>query len=239
MVCHQRPRGERLVGPRHLVVAFHADRLRPERQNVGRTRVGWRHMSPSRFHPPFDSRSRSDNPETPEMKPTNRADRIHEIIERRRPLAERISATAGRINDVSTDLEALLMLCTSLRESTLDGSHTDDLAEFVSHVDTLQKLLALRQGELEMLAERFLRQTLTIGVVGRARQGKSKFLQSITGLTSNVIPDGSGSHCTGVKSRISHHDGRFGATVYVYNEETFLAKVVAPYYERLTLGEPP
>ncbi|MGD1701649.1 hypothetical protein [Dapis sp. BLCC M229] len=41
-------------------------------------------------------------------------------------------------------------------------------------------------------------------MVGKPRQGKSKFLQTLTGLSRNEIPDGSGQHCTGVMSIIYH-----------------------------------
>lgn len=169
----------------------------------------------------------------------NRADHIKDILSRRRPLADRINRTAVHFSKLNGDLDSLMRLCEVIKESISDNSHISELVELISHIDLLQTHLVKRQSEIEKLASRFQRETLTIGVVGRARQGKSRFLQSITGLTADVIPDGSGSHCTGVKSIISHKDGNFHAKVYVYNEYKFLTNVIAPYYERLNLGEPP
>jgi hypothetical protein len=54
------------------------------------------------------------------------------------------------------------------------------------------------------LKNRFSRDTLNIGVIGRARQGKSRLLQSLTGLSAAEIPDGDRQHCTGVRSTIHH-----------------------------------
>ncbi|MEM7592066.1 MAG: hypothetical protein AAF383_11215 [Cyanobacteria bacterium P01_A01_bin.83] len=39
-------------------------------------------------------------------------------------------------------------------------------------------------------------------VVANARQGKSRLLRSLTGLSEDVIPDGEHGHCTSVASTI-------------------------------------
>lgn len=78
-------------------------------------------------------------------------------------------------------------------------------------------------------------------MVGRARQGKSRLLQSLTGLSSAEIPDGSGQHCTGVRSNI-HHNAEIGETyaeVCFHTERSFLDEVIAPYYWQLQLGSHP
>jgi len=93
---------------------------------------------------------------------------------------------------------------------------------------------------LDKLKTRFSRPTLNIGVIGRARQGKSRLLQSLTGLTKDEIPDGSGQHCTGVRSTIQHHsDIETYGEVLFYTEHTFLNEIIAPYYQDLKLGIKP
>lgn len=74
-------------------------------------------------------------------------------------------------------------------------------------------------------------------MVGRARQGKSRLLQSLTGLTSAEIPDGDRQHCTGVRSTIHHKltVDTYGE-VWFHSERSFLDEVIAPYYEKLRLG---
>ena len=56
--------------------------------------------------------------------------------------------------------------------------------------------------DLERLRNRFSRKALNITVIGRARQGKSRLLQTITGLSAEEIPDGNLAFCTGVRSDI-------------------------------------
>jgi hypothetical protein len=93
---------------------------------------------------------------------------------------------------------------------------------------------------LDRLYYRFSRKTLNIGVVGRARQGKSRLLQSLTGLTAQEIPDGNGAHCTGVRSTIFHRPNqKTEATVLFHDEKSFLVDRLAPYYSGLELGSCP
>lgn len=52
------------------------------------------------------------------------------------------------------------------------------------------------------IEERFSRKTINIAVIGGARQGKSKLLQTISGLSNEVIPAFDTSDCTGATSMI-------------------------------------
>ena len=63
-----------------------------------------------------------------------------------------------------------------------------ELADPSAFVLQLQKC----QKECERLEKRFNRDTINISVVGRARQGKSRLLQSISGLRDEVIPASNG-----------------------------------------------
>ncbi len=59
-------------------------------------------------------------------------------------------------------------------------------------------------------------------------------------MTKAEIPDGSGQHCTGVRSTIYHNPmvETYGE-VWFYTERSFLDEVIAPYYEQLKLGNKP
>ena len=61
----------------------------------------------------------------------------------------------------------------------------------------------LREG-YEALNTRFQRDFINIAVVGPARQGKSRLLQSISGLDSRCIPAFDGDHCTGARSVVEN-----------------------------------
>lgn len=89
--------------------------------------------------------------------------------------------------------------------------------------------------EIRRVKLRFHRETLTIGVIGQARQGKSRLLQSLTGLTSEEIPDGNLGFCTGVRSNIHHRvNKQTSGIVTFYSELEFLDEVIRPYYEKLS-----
>ena len=64
--------------------------------------------------------------------------------------------------------------------------------------------LAAYLEEAERLHTRFSRDTINISVIGRAGQGKSTLLKSITGLGDDVIPTAPSGDCTGAKSVISN-----------------------------------
>ena len=76
-------------------------------------------------------------------------------------------------------------------------------------------------------------------MIGRAGQGKSRLLQSLSGL-SDEIPTGDRSHCTGVRSTIHHNPNveTYGE-IWFHSERSFLNEVINPYYEKLRLGVKP
>ena len=86
---------------------------------------------------------------------------------------------------------------------------------------------------------RFRRPYLTVGAVGRSGQGKSRFLQSLTGLTDQEIPAARGGFMTGATSMIRHQAGPGAAEVELHDERSFLSDVIGPYYAGLGLGPPP
>ena len=168
----------------------------------------------------------------------DRAERIANIIQKRRPLAQKIAEVQASIRSLSQALRDLQELGASLMAQIDDPGIAGRLQE----VDFSKIQIGLA-GELEVLSKlraRFDRDTLNIGVVGRARQGKSRLLQSITGLTAAEIPDGSRQHCTGVRSTIYHNPlvSAYGE-VWFHSQRSFLDEVIAPYYEQLHLGAKP
>ena len=75
---------------------------------------------------------------------------------------------------------------------------------------------------LENLKKRFSRDAVQIAFVGFERQGKSCFLQSISGLNNKVIPAYSGTSCTGAVSVIHNVDKDLEVHIDFYDQETFL-----------------
>jgi len=169
----------------------------------------------------------------------SRTSQIRQIIDKRHPLAERVKQVEANLTTLAEKLRNLEnhrdRLLEELEE---DATVVGRLREL--NLSRLQEQITTELDPLAKLRSRFARHTLNIGVVGRARQGKSRFLQSLSGLTTAEIPDGDLQHCTGVRSTIHHspHVETYGE-VWFYTEPSFLNEVISPYYEHLNLGRPP
>ncbi|GAB1545465.1 hypothetical protein NUACC21_81410 [Scytonema sp. NUACC21] len=169
---------------------------------------------------------------------TKRAGKIASIIEKRRPLVHKIERVEANLKTLSSALRYLENHRNELNQQVEDANVSGRLREI--DLAQLQIKIATELEALSRLKVRFCRDTLNIGVVGRARQGKSRLLQSLTGLTAAEIPDGDRQHCTGVRS-IIHHSANvvtYGE-VWFHSERSFLDEVIAPYYEKLYLGAKP
>ena len=77
--------------------------------------------------------------------------------------------------------------------------------------------------ECDNLMKRFSRDSINISVVGRAGQGKSTLLQSISGLSNEIIPASDGADCTGAKSVILNRPGKTSARIVYYSEDELVA----------------
>ncbi len=125
----------------------------------------------------------------------HRANIIANIIEKRRPLSRKIEGVEANLKELLSALNEI----ESHRSTLLTRIDDPNIRGRLDDVDFLKIQLNINE-ELKALAKlriRFSRDTLNIGVVGRARQGKSRLLQSLTGLTAAEIPDGDRHHCTG------------------------------------------
>lgn len=89
--------------------------------------------------------------------------------------------------------------------------------------------------ECNRLEKRFNRETINISVVGRARQGKSRLLQSISGLPNEIIPADDGGDCTGAKSIITNSNEPIRAIVSFYSEAEII-NAVNDYLKALNTG---
>ena len=169
----------------------------------------------------------------------SRSLQIDRVIEKRQPLANRIETVENNLKAVSNLLQEVEETRDSLLSLIDDSTLTNRLNE-IGYVSSVISQINIELNTLEKLKSRFSRPTLNIGVVGRARQGKSRLLQSLTGLSEAEIPDGDDQHCTGVRSNIYHQPGiETYAEIYFHSEYSFLNEVIAPYYQQLNLGTIP
>ena len=147
-----------------------------------------------------------------------------------------LSSALGTLDDLSRELAGRIE--PPADETDEDAAQTVAALRGLRFGDLrgdLERLLP----ELTRLRTRFTRDHLAVGVVGRARQGKSRLLQSLSGLTDAEIPSGDLGHCTGARSVLRHRTGEVAATVHFYSEDRFLRNVLGPYFRDLNLGDPP
>lgn len=163
---------------------------------------------------------------------------IASIIEKRRPLSEKIAGVEADLKS----LESALQHLEEHRSQLLAQVDDPNVAKLLQDINLakLQQSINTEQKTLLKLKERFCSKTVKIGVVGRARQGKSRLIQSLTGLSGREIPDGERQYCTGVPCTIYHNSSEESyADVWFYSEESFLAEVIGSYYEKLRLSSKP
>ncbi|GAA0393169.1 hypothetical protein Acor_63370 [Acrocarpospora corrugata] len=168
----------------------------------------------------------------------DRAEKIAAIRARRAENATRTEAIGTHLADVETALLTLERVRADLLDRVGEEPR-ERLSALGPGLRDLADKIALERAAVDRALARLRRGTLNIGVVGRARQGKSRLLQSLTGLTNREIPDGSGRFCTGVPSTIRHFDGQTYADVYYHSERSFVDEVVGLYYDRYGLGARP
>jgi hypothetical protein len=161
---------------------------------------------------------------------------VESIIKKRHSIAE-------AVYPVCQHLEVLLREMNSLSnhrrrlENTVEGISANLLHEL--NFQQIEACLHQEINELQRLIARLSRSTLNVGVIGRMRQGKSSFLQSVSGLSDQVIPAYSGGACTATMSKIYHHEGDVKAIVKLHSAKSFLEEVICPYFQQLMLGCPP
>ncbi|GGA22372.1 hypothetical protein [Okeania sp. KiyG1] len=170
---------------------------------------------------------------------TNISSEIKNIIEKRQPLAKRVEKVEAHLISLQQYIQRLIRERNNFLPQ-LNDSQTSEILQGIN-LPQIEQEITTNLTIISKLKARFSRQTLNIGVVGKPRQGKSKFLQTLTGLTRNEIPDGSGQHCTGVMSIIYHQLQAKSTTgkVYSHSQESLLEEVIKLYYGDLLLGTTP
>lgn len=135
---------------------------------------------------------------------------VDKIIERRKDKIPAIKESFNRVQEITKNVENV----EKLREDMLKNSERFGIdADVRTKIDELNiygYLDAFRvlKSKYDDVIERFDKDEINIAVVGAARQGKSKFLQSISGLDDYTIPAFVSNDCTGATSVIKNVPGK-------------------------------
>ncbi|HEX4831996.1 MAG TPA: hypothetical protein VH478_12980 [Trebonia sp.] len=166
--------------------------------------------------------------------------RIAAVLSARRaqePLVEREIAYWERVADLLAGLELAVRDVRSAQAGARESAAIAQLADL--DVPELRKIASQTLAALAGVRARVSRPTINIGVSGRARNGKSTLLQSLSGLGDDQIPTGRGDAVTAVRSTIYHSLTRTQALLTMHSEASFCELVLGPYHEELRLLPPP
>ena len=161
----------------------------------------------------------------------NISSKIDEILQTRQSKLPKIVSEIDRWSKVSLDLKQLDQVI--LHEQHL----AEDLRVSLQSINVLsiESKIPKVISDLSWLKERFSRNTINIGVSGKARVGKSTLLQKISGLGEQQIPTGSGLPVTAVRSQIYHSSTQHRATIQFHSFVSFREEILKPYHKELGL----
>lgn len=111
--------------------------------------------------------------------------------------------------------------------------------------DTTRTKIGTALAACDSAEKRFSRDSITISIVGKARSGKSRLVQSISNLPAAVIPDYPVMDCTGAVSTIENRPGMFDNAPEGMKQEAHLTfktedqmiKTVQTYLDKLIPAE--
>ncbi len=132
---------------------------------------------------------------------------IDEILARRKLKAEGIRNRKAELQELKRALLACGQLpakAKTIEDPELQKQCLDLLSAVRIPMDVMKSLDQLLR-RIDEAVERFDRDSLNIATVGRARQGKSTFLQAVGNLGNDIIPAFDAGDCTGAVSVI-HND---------------------------------
>ncbi len=171
----------------------------------------------------------------------DRANSIANILNKRHPRSQKVQKLIDKLNSLLSQLDSMETTCRDTIAKINDTFVTENLSTLFplfSEIKT-QKIKQVQQ-ILAKLNKRFSRENLTIALVGRAGQGKSLLIQTLTGLSDPEVPSGAMNNCTGVKVTVAHSTNHQAVgEVYFHNEESFLQENIHLYYDFLHLGTKP
>ncbi|HIE00272.1 MAG TPA: hypothetical protein EYP59_08295 [Thiotrichaceae bacterium] len=165
---------------------------------------------------------------------------IAEVLDQRHQKVLMLEKVHTGLAELEMQLESLSQMAEEVRE---------EASEIPKNIVTLTSKIAMplagiREEVTELnaaivsLTKRFSKETINIGVAGKARQGKSTLLQQISGLTTKEIPTSDELPCTGAKSKIYHSEEAPYAKIEFYAKEEFLKEILHAYYDKLNLSKP-
>lgn len=160
---------------------------------------------------------------------------IEKIIEKRKGKVPELEKKKEHLSDILSSIKKVNII----RERMLDNKdHQNMNPEILDSV----KLISTNEFENSMnklitfydnTIERFSRDEINIAVVGGARQGKSKLLQSISNLDDEIIPAFKNDDCTGASSVIKNDQVDKPIAEITFRNEVEMIEIVQKYLREI------
>lgn len=163
---------------------------------------------------------------------------INQIIKRRKEKIPYIQKWYNKVAEITKDLNGVSDLRKDMLENATEFRISSEVKNKIEALDIsgyMIKFDALKNKCDEILS-RFDRDEINIAVVGSARQGKSRFLQSISSLDNLVIPAFESDDCTGATSIIKNVEGDKLSAEVQFMTESEMLKCVQRYIDKISGG---
>ena len=163
----------------------------------------------------------------------SRSEKIRQIINTRASKRGEVEQRKQWLENVRSSVDKLQKLIPAMQEFANDSSVLEGVKQAADTAAGNIRNLDVLLGRLDA---RYTRSTLKIGIVGVPKQGKSTFLQSLTGLDEETVPTGD-VWVTGAPSYLCNDEGAAEtfAIVHPYSKAAFLNDVLRPFYRELDM----
>lgn len=152
----------------------------------------------------------------------NITDVVNQILLNRKEKAPRVETQASKLKVMDEAVRTAMAA-----KSLVPDAVAFEAIPFSTALDEIHKAAEA----VDKAEKRLARKSLNIGIAGKARQGKSKMLQMLTGLSDDQIPTGDGSFCTAARSEITNINKPW-ACVHFLTETDFMTKRVLPAFTK-------
>lgn len=165
---------------------------------------------------------------------------ITDVLEKRHLKVLTLEKVHSGLAELEMQLESLQQMATEVEEEAeeIPQDIVKLTAKIATYMSGLQQDVMQLNASIVSLTKRFTKETINIGVAGKARQGKSTLLQKISGLSTKEIPTSDELPCTGTKSKIHHSEDSPYAKIEFYSKEEFLKEILYNYFDKLNLPKP-
>lgn len=156
---------------------------------------------------------------------------INKIIKRRKEKVPAIEVKFREIQEITQRLNDIESKHNDTLQTNNGDLFSDDIWE---NIEKYRSKFNAVEKKYQEIISRFSKDEINIAVVGNARQGKSRFLQSISSLNDNIIPAFASDDCTGASSVIRNVPGQEGVKAEItFMTETEMIQCIQKYLDRI------